>query len=64
LGLLQSRTPSSSGEGLTSRLGPAWLALTALVFVMVLSGALVAGIRMPGLAYNSFPADERAFPAA
>jgi heme A synthase len=32
-------------------------------FVMVLSGGLVAGIRA-GLAYNSFPADERAFPAA
>jgi len=30
------------------------LALTALIFLMVLSGALVAGIRA-GLAYNSFP---------
>ena len=50
LGMLQSRTPSPAPT-LTSRLGN-WL--VGLVFVMVLSGALVAGIRA-GLAYNSFP---------
>lgn len=60
LGILQPRhrlatvspTPSfSCPSPLTHRLG---LALIGLVFVMVISGALVAGIHA-GLAYNTFP---------
>ncbi len=53
LGMLQPRrcTAVSQAPTFTLRLGN-WL--VALVFVMVLSGALVAGIRA-GLAYNSFP---------
>ena len=59
LGMLQRRAapPAPSHKGiplrmaLTHRLGN-WL--VALVFIMVLSGALVAGIRA-GLAYNTFP---------
>ena len=54
LGLLQPRGPGHTvPPGLTfvRRLGNA---LVALLFVMVLSGALVAGIRA-GLAYNTFP---------
>ncbi|MBK9019648.1 MAG: COX15/CtaA family protein [Sulfuritalea sp.] len=54
LGMLQTRT-AKVGAGdtatFTMRLGN-WL--VPLVFVMVLSGALVAGIRA-GLAYNTFP---------
>ncbi|MBL8478970.1 MAG: COX15/CtaA family protein [Sterolibacteriaceae bacterium] len=54
LGMLQART-AKVGPGdtatFTLRLGN-WL--VALVFIMVLSGALVAGIRA-GLAYNTFP---------
>lgn len=47
-----SPAPSFSGStAFTRRLG---LALTGLVFLMVLSGALVAGIHA-GLAYNTFP---------
>ena len=54
LGLLQRRNANiavSPAPTLTMRLGN-WL--VALVFVMVLSGALVAGIHA-GLAYNTFP---------
>ena len=53
LDLLQPRAKvgASPAPTLTLRLG-AWL--VALVFIMVLSGALVAGIRA-GLAYNTFP---------
>jgi cytochrome c oxidase assembly protein subunit 15 len=54
LGLLAERRlapPVGSWLRGTQRMG-AWL--VALVFVMVLSGALVAGIRA-GLAYNTFP---------
>ena len=59
LGMLQRRavSPALSHKGIplritfTMRLGN-WL--VPLVFVMVLSGALVAGIRA-GLAYNTFP---------
>jgi cytochrome c oxidase assembly protein subunit 15 len=50
LGMLQPRALSPA-PSFTSRLGN-WL--VGLVFIMVLSGALVAGIRA-GLAYNSFP---------
>jgi cytochrome c oxidase assembly protein subunit 15 len=50
LGMLQQRAVSPAPT-FTLRLGN-WL--VALVFVMVLSGALVAGIRA-GLAYNTFP---------
>jgi cytochrome c oxidase assembly protein subunit 15 len=50
LGMLQRRAESQA-PSFTSRLGN-WLVV--LVFVMVLSGALVAGIRA-GLAYNTFP---------
>ena len=55
LGILQPRRSgfavSPAPTLLTRRLGNG---LVALVFVMVLSGALVAGIRA-GLAYNTFP---------
>jgi cytochrome c oxidase assembly protein subunit 15 len=52
LGLLQTRESRRWWDGeLSHRMG--WV-LTGLVFVMVLSGALVAGIRA-GLAYNTFP---------
>ena len=54
LGMLQARNAKfavSPAPTLTRRLGN-WL--VPLVFVMVLSGALVAGIRA-GLAYNTFP---------
>ena len=57
LGLLQPRKAASAAASAptpvsaTQRLGN-WL--VALVFIMVLSGALVAGIRA-GLAYNTFP---------
>ncbi len=52
LGLWQARQSRRRRDGdFTRRLG---LALTGLVFLMVLSGALVAGIRA-GLAYNTFP---------
>ncbi|MDP1734005.1 MAG: COX15/CtaA family protein [Sulfuritalea sp.] len=54
LGMLQPRTAKfavSPAPTFTHRLGN-WL--VALVFIMVLSGALVAGIRA-GLAYNTFP---------
>ena len=48
LGILGARNAESApGRGIAR-------ALVALVFVMVLSGALVAGIRA-GLAYNTFP---------
>ena len=50
LGLLQQRSATST-PSFTRRLGN-WL--VALVFIMVLSGALVAGIHA-GLAYNTFP---------
>jgi cytochrome c oxidase assembly protein subunit 15 len=50
LGMLQPRAVSPAPT-FTLRFGN-WL--VALVFVMVLSGALVAGIRA-GLAYNTFP---------
>jgi cytochrome c oxidase assembly protein subunit 15 len=50
LGLLQQRS-ATPNRSFTRRLGN-WL--LALVFIMVLSGALVAGIRA-GLAYNTFP---------
>ena len=50
LGILQPRA-ASRPPSLTQRLG-VWL--VTLVFVMVLSGSLVAGIHA-GLAYNSFP---------
>jgi len=47
--------PRESQSGMVSR-GPRRFAfaLTALIFVMALSGGLVAGIRA-GLAYNTFP---------
>ena len=54
LGMLQPRSARSTmshAPKFTRRLGNA---LIALVFAMVLTGALVAGIRA-GLAYNSFP---------
>ncbi len=54
LGMLQPRNARSAvspAPTLTARLGN-WL--VGLVFIMVLSGALVAGIRA-GLAYNTFP---------
>jgi cytochrome c oxidase assembly protein subunit 15 len=54
LGMLQPRNANGAvppAPTLTRRLGN-WL--VPLVFVMVLSGALVAGIRA-GLAYNTFP---------
>lgn len=54
LGMLQPRSTSAAvvpAPTFTHRLGN-WL--VALVFIMVLSGALVAGIRA-GLAYNTFP---------
>ncbi|MCF8199317.1 MAG: COX15/CtaA family protein [Sulfuritalea sp.] len=51
LGMLQPRRAVSPAPTFTQRLG-AWL--VALVFIMVLSGALVAGIHA-GLAYNTFP---------
>ncbi len=54
LGMLQPRKTStavSPAPSFTTRLGN-WL--VALVFIMVLSGALVAGIHA-GLAYNTFP---------
>lgn len=54
LGLLQPRSTEIAGRqeaAFTRRLGN-WL--VALVFIMVLSGALVAGIHA-GLAYNTFP---------
>jgi cytochrome c oxidase assembly protein subunit 15 len=54
LGMLQPRNANigvSPAPPFTMRLG-SWL--VALVFIMVLSGALVAGIRA-GLAYNTFP---------
>jgi len=54
LGMLQPRTAKfavSPAPTFTHHLGN-WL--VALVFIMVLSGALVAGIRA-GLAYNTFP---------
>jgi cytochrome c oxidase assembly protein subunit 15 len=44
--------PASSGR--RSRLSAPALALAALVFLMILSGGLVAGIRA-GYAYNTFP---------
>ena len=50
LGMLQPRA-ASPAPTFTTRFGT-WL--VALVFVMVLSGALVAGIHA-GLAYNTFP---------
>lgn len=54
LGILQPRhstITASTTSRLTQRLG---VALIGLVFIMVLSGALVAGIHA-GLAYNTFP---------
>ena len=54
LGMLQPRNATAAvapAPTFTRRLGN-WL--VALVFIMVLSGALVAGIRA-GLAYNTFP---------
>jgi cytochrome c oxidase assembly protein subunit 15 len=48
------RSPSSTDGARTSPLRRAAYALTALIFVMVLSGGLVAGIRA-GFAYNTFP---------
>jgi len=54
LGMLQ---PRSAARTPTMRLGNS---LVALVFVMVLSGALVAGIHA-GLAYNTFPLMNGAF---
>jgi cytochrome c oxidase assembly protein subunit 15 len=51
LGILQPRRAVASAPTLSQRLGN-WL--VALVFIMVLSGALVAGIHA-GLAYNTFP---------
>ncbi|MBI5898882.1 MAG: COX15/CtaA family protein [Rhodocyclales bacterium] len=50
LGMLQSRS-TTAGNPATRKLGNA---LVVLVFIMILSGALVAGIRA-GLAYNTFP---------
>jgi cytochrome c oxidase assembly protein subunit 15 len=50
LGMLQARSATAASPA-TRKLGNS---LVALVFVMVLSGALVAGIRA-GLAYNTFP---------
>ncbi len=52
LGMLQPRTAGrTAATQFTRRLG---VFLVGLVFVMVLTGALVAGIRA-GLAYNTFP---------
>jgi len=52
LGLLAQRVTASEPRLRTLQRAAAWLA--ALVFVMVLSGGLVAGLRA-GLAYNTFP---------
>ncbi len=57
LGLLQPRRPAWAMPAPSQGFG-AWL--VALVFVMVLSGALVAGIHA-GLAYNTFPLMNGAF---
>jgi cytochrome c oxidase assembly protein subunit 15 len=51
LGMLQPRRAVSPAPSFTVRIGN-WL--VSLVFIMVLSGALVAGIHA-GLAYNTFP---------
>jgi len=51
LGLLFHRAQADANPRSLHRFA---LALTALIFLMVLSGALVAGIRA-GLAYNTFP---------
>ncbi len=53
LGLLFPASASQGGDRLRS-LRQFSLALTSLIFVMVLSGGFVAGIRA-GLAYNTFP---------
>ncbi|HTP96627.1 MAG TPA: COX15/CtaA family protein [Burkholderiales bacterium] len=53
LGLLANPT-APSGAGAHPRLRRFAYALTVLIFVQVLAGALVAGIRA-GLAYNTFP---------
>jgi cytochrome c oxidase assembly protein subunit 15 len=52
LGLLAQRAPAAEPQLRAVQRLAAWLA--ALVFVMVLSGGLVAGIRA-GLSYNTFP---------
>jgi cytochrome c oxidase assembly protein subunit 15 len=46
--------PERAGGGASAGLRRFSLALVAIVFVMILSGGLVAGIRA-GLAYNTFP---------
>lgn len=51
---LELRTSAARIPARPSALGSAALALVALVFVMILSGGLVAGIRA-GYAYNTFP---------
>jgi cytochrome c oxidase assembly protein subunit 15 len=53
LGLLFPRAPTQADERIHSLRRFSWL-LTGLIFVMVLSGGLVAGIRA-GFAYNTFP---------
>ena len=53
LDLLDPQPPSGS-DAIRARLCRYAIALTALIFVMVLSGGFVAGIRA-GFAYNTFP---------
>jgi cytochrome c oxidase assembly protein subunit 15 len=53
LGLLFPRAPMQADEKVHSLRRFSWV-LTGLIFVMVLSGGLVAGIRA-GFAYNTFP---------
>lgn len=53
LDLLDPQPPSGS-DAVRARLRRYAIALTALIFVMVLSGGFVAGIRA-GFAYNTFP---------
>ncbi len=53
LGLLFPRTAAADDTQVRSLRGFSW-ALTGVIFVMVLTGAFVAGIRA-GFAYNTFP---------
>lgn len=54
LDLLRDRAPVALGVSRHNTLARSAIALVWLVFLMVLSGGLVAGIRA-GLAYNTFP---------
>ena len=54
LGLLSPQREYSPGNGKLSSLRRFSFSLSSLIFIMVLSGGFVAGIRA-GLAYNTFP---------